>query len=85
MAADVHLRAQTVPMPVQLPGDPAPVKVAAHSDPRKVAGKLAHTCRTSAAPSMVTTGSSCINQAVKAICIARGEPSQVDCMHLNVQ
>lgn len=48
------------------------VKVSGTSDPRKVAGKLAHTCRENPAPAMLTIGNSCINQAVKAICIARG-------------
>jgi hypothetical protein len=48
------------------------VKVSGTSDPRKVAGKLSHTCREGAAPAMLTIGSNCINQAVKAICIARG-------------
>jgi hypothetical protein len=48
------------------------VKVSGTSDPRKVAGKLAHTCRDNPAPAMLTIGSNCINQAVKAICIARG-------------
>jgi hypothetical protein len=51
------------------------VKVSGESDPRKVAGKLAHTCRDNPAPAMLTIGTKCINQAVKAICIARGEPS----------
>jgi stage V sporulation protein SpoVS len=49
------------------------VKVSGESDPRKVAGKLAHTCRDNPAPAMLTIGTKCINQAVKAICIARGE------------
>ncbi|KAF8058930.1 SPL10 [Scenedesmus sp. PABB004] len=54
------------------PGLPAFVKVSGESDPRKVAGKLAHTCRDNAAPAMLTIGTKCINQAVKAIAIARG-------------
>lgn len=62
-------------MPVQLPGMSAFVKVSGESDPRKVAGKLAHTCRDNPAPAMLTIGTKCINQAVKAICIARGKHS----------
>lgn len=59
--------------PPSMPGVAQPfVKVSGQSDPRKVAGKLAHTCRESPAPAMLTIGSNCINQAVKAICIARG-------------
>lgn len=58
--------------PGTVPGAQAFVKVSGQSDPRKVAGKLAHTCRENPAPAMLTIGSNCINQAVKAICIARG-------------
>lgn len=58
--------------PAAMPGLPGFVKVSGQSDPRKVAGKLAHTCRENPAPAMLTIGSNCINQAVKAICIARG-------------
>jgi hypothetical protein len=60
----------------QVPGMPNFVKVSGESDPRKVAGKLAHTCRENPAPAMLTIGTKCINQAVKAICIARGERMQ---------
>ncbi|KAF6259886.1 stage V sporulation protein S-domain-containing protein [Scenedesmus sp. NREL 46B-D3] len=56
----------------QVPGMSNFVKVSGESDPRKVAGKLAHTCRDNPAPAMLTIGTKCINQAVKAICIARG-------------
>lgn len=59
-------------MPAQPAGAQPFVKVSGQSDPRKVAGKLAHTCRENPAPAMLTIGSNCINQAVKAICIARG-------------
>lgn len=60
------------------------VKVSGTSDPRKVAGKLSHTCREGAAPAMLTIGSNCINQAVKAICIARGTSCSLLCMLLAV-
>lgn len=59
-------------MPLALPGQPYFVKVSAGSNPKGVAGKVCHTCREGDAPAMLTIGSSCINQAVKAICIARG-------------
>lgn len=64
---------------VQVPGGPAIVKVSGESDPRKVAGKLAHTCREQVqpAPAVFTTGTKCINQAVKAICIARGGKAMI--------
>eukprot|EP00878_Enallax_costatus_P011470 GHUV01011974.1.p1 GENE.GHUV01011974.1~~GHUV01011974.1.p1 ORF type:complete len:190 (+),score=39.52 GHUV01011974.1:221-790(+) len=64
---------QPASVPVRPPGAPEFVKVSGESDPRKVAGKLAHTCREQSAPAMLTIGTKCINQAVKAICIARGE------------
>eukprot|EP00878_Enallax_costatus_P011820 GHUV01012340.1.p1 GENE.GHUV01012340.1~~GHUV01012340.1.p1 ORF type:complete len:135 (+),score=27.63 GHUV01012340.1:221-625(+) len=62
---------QPASVPVRPPGAPEFVKVSGESDPRKVAGKLAHTCREQSAPAMLTIGTKCINQAVKAICIAR--------------
>jgi hypothetical protein len=61
------------PMPATIPGQPIFVKVSAGSNPKGVAGKVCHTCREGDAPAMLTIGSSCINQAVKAVCIARGE------------
>lgn len=67
---------QPASVPFRLPGTPDFVKVSGESDPRKVAGKLAHTCREQSAPAMLTIGTKCINQAVKAICIARGETTQ---------
>lgn len=59
--------------PAGLPGMPYFVKVSANSNPKQVAGKIAHTCREGDAPAMLTIGTNCINQAVKAICIARGK------------
>jgi stage V sporulation protein SpoVS len=59
-------------LPSAMPGLPGFIKVSGQSDPRKVAGKLAHTVRENPAPAMLTIGSQCINQAVKAIAIARG-------------
>lgn len=46
--------------------------MSANSNVKGVAGKVAHTCRAGDAPAMLAIGSSCINQAVKAIAIARG-------------
>lgn len=59
-------------MPPQEPGGPYFVKVSAASNVKQVAGKVAHTCRSGDAPAMLSIGSSCINQAVKAVAIARG-------------
>jgi hypothetical protein len=57
---------------VHIPGQPYFVKVSGASNPKQVAGKVAHTCRSGDAPAMLTIGTQCINQAVKAVCIARG-------------
>ena len=54
------------------PRAPAAPQVSANSNVKGVAGKVAHTCRAGDAPAMLAIGSSCINQAVKAIAIARG-------------
>jgi stage V sporulation protein SpoVS len=56
----------------QLPGGPYFVKVSQTSQVKQVAGKVAHTCREGDAPAMLTIGPGCINQAAKAIAIARG-------------
>lgn len=79
-AAAVAARAALPPgapaaAPPSTPAMPGFIKVSGESDPRKVAGKLAHTCRDNPAPAMLTIGTKCINQAVKAICIARGAQS----------
>eukprot|EP00467_Chlorarachnion_reptans_P010092 CAMPEP_0114526190 /NCGR_PEP_ID=MMETSP0109-20121206/22872_1 /TAXON_ID=29199 /ORGANISM="Chlorarachnion reptans, Strain CCCM449" /LENGTH=232 /DNA_ID=CAMNT_0001707915 /DNA_START=59 /DNA_END=757 /DNA_ORIENTATION=+ len=47
------------------------LKVAAHSNVKGLAGKIAHTSRQTNAPVLLATGSDAINQAVKAITIAR--------------
>lgn len=48
------------------------IKVSADSKPKAVAGKIAHTAREGGdPPAVLTIGAPCINQAVKAIAIAR--------------
>jgi stage V sporulation protein S len=56
------------------------LKVSARSDPKKVAGSIAHTCRQGEAPTIVGTGSHSVNQGIKAIAIARGflEEEKID-------
>lgn len=78
------------PMPAAVPGQPYFVKVSSGSNPKSVAGKVCHTCREGDAPAMLTIGSSCINQAVKAVCISRGGPhvllaSSIICLCWNQQ
>ena len=48
------------------------IKVSAQSNVKAVAGKIAHSCRDGEPPAALCIGANSINQAVKAICIARG-------------
>jgi len=48
------------------------LKVSAHSNPGKVAGALAGVIREAGKAEMQTVGAGALNQAVKAIAIARG-------------
>lgn len=48
------------------------IKVSAQSNVKPVAGKIAHSCRDGDPPAILTIGASCINQAIKAIAVARG-------------
>ena len=56
------------------------LKIGAHSDPNKVAGALAGTIRECGKAEMQTIGAGALNQAIKAMAIARGflAPSGVD-------
>ncbi|HJN17223.1 MAG TPA: stage V sporulation protein S [Armatimonadota bacterium] len=56
------------------------LKVGSRSDPNKVAGALAGTIRESGRAEMQTIGAGALNQAVKAVAIARGylAPAGVD-------
>jgi stage V sporulation protein S len=56
------------------------LKVGSHSDPNKVAGALAGTIRESKRAEIQTIGAGALNQAIKAIAIARGylAPAGVD-------
>jgi hypothetical protein len=77
-AAAMHAVTALVPqptgkatMPVAPPGQVF-IKCSQTSNPKGVAGKIAHTCREQDPPAVLTIGAGCINQAVKAISIARG-------------
>lgn len=56
------------------------LRVGSQSDPNKVAGALAGTIREQGRAELQTIGAGALNQAIKAICIARGfmAPSGVD-------
>ena len=56
------------------------LKVSTHSSPNSVAGALAGVIREQGAVEMQTVGAGALNQAIKAIAIARGflAPSGVD-------
>lgn len=58
------------------------LKVSSHSNPNSVAGALAGVIREQGAVEMQTVGAGALNQAVKAIAIARGflAPSGIDLM-----
>lgn len=58
----------------------ATLKVGSESNPNKVAGALAGTIREEGKAEMQTIGAGALNQAVKAIAIARGflAPSGID-------
>ncbi|MEW5308005.1 MAG: hypothetical protein WDW38_007322 [Sanguina aurantia] len=60
------------------------IKVSAGSNVKAVAGKIAHSCREGNPPAALCIGAACINQAVKAVCIARGYLTQ-DGMDLSLQ
>lgn len=55
----------------QRPPSPGVLKVSAHSNPNSVAGALAGVMRENAAAELQAIGAGAINQAVKAIAIAR--------------
>eukprot|EP00823_Brevimastigomonas_motovehiculus_P009005 TRINITY_DN85_c0_g1_i2.p1 TRINITY_DN85_c0_g1~~TRINITY_DN85_c0_g1_i2.p1 ORF type:complete len:254 (+),score=80.36 TRINITY_DN85_c0_g1_i2:143-904(+) len=48
------------------------IKVSSKSDVKRVAGAIAHTTRAGESPTLMATGIESVNQAVKAIAIARG-------------
>lgn len=48
------------------------IKVGGESATKKVAGKIAHSCRSGDPPAILCKGPSSINQAVKAVAVARG-------------
>jgi stage V sporulation protein S len=56
------------------------LKISANSNPKTVAGAISHTSRQGESPSMLATGASSINQAIKALAIARGflEENKID-------
>ncbi|HEY5468204.1 MAG TPA: stage V sporulation protein S [Coriobacteriia bacterium] len=56
------------------------LKVSSHSSPNSVAGALAGVVREQGAVEMQTVGAGALNQAIKAIAIARGflAPSGID-------
>lgn len=61
------------------------IKVSSDSNPKAVAGKIAHSAREGAdPPAVLTIGAPCVNQAVKAIAIAR-QYLQDDNLDLNFQ
>lgn len=73
---------QQTSQPIIVPAE-APVevlKVSSHSNPNSVAGALAGVIREHGAAEMQTVGAGALNQAVKAIAIARGfvAPSGID-------
>ncbi len=53
------------------PEDPDSIRVSGASKVAAVAGKIAHTVRASTQPSLSVVGKPSINQAVKAIAVAR--------------
>jgi len=48
------------------------IKVSAKSNVKSVAGAISHTTRAGESPTIVATGSESVNQAIKALAIARG-------------
>lgn len=72
--------------------DPTPVsgrvlKVSAKSNPKHVAGSISHTSRSGDSPALIATGAISVNQAIKAIAIARGylEDNKIGtCRHMSV-
>jgi len=48
------------------------LKISSGSNPKTVAGAISHISRQGECPSMLATGASSINQAIKAVAIARG-------------
>ena len=56
------------------------LKVSATSDAKRVAGSISHTSRIGACPTLLATGVASLNQAIKAIAIARNflEDNKVD-------
>ena len=53
-------------------GELRELKVSATSNPKNVAGSISHTSRLGACPTLLATGQASLNQAIKAIAIARG-------------
>ena len=76
-AFPLSLPSLTQPTPTTNPSDSADIdasrllKVSATSDAKRVAGSISHTSRLGACPTLLATGQASLNQAIKAIAIAR--------------
>ncbi len=80
MAAAQAQQAVQAQMQAPMPTGQHFIKVSQNSNPKQVAGKIAHTCREGDPPAILTIGSGCINQAVKAVSIARGGQQADACL-----
>ena len=54
------------------------LKVSATTDPRKLAGSIVLVCEAGEAPMLLPLGAQCVNQAVKAIAIARRDLLEIE-------
>lgn len=59
-------------------GEVRVLKVSAQSNPKTVAGSIAHNTRAGASPALLATGTPSVNQAIKALAIARGYLREAD-------
>jgi len=67
-----HIQGATIEDIANAPADQRVLKVGSGSDPKKVAGSICHLTRAGGAPALLALREVAINQATKAVAIARG-------------
>ena len=73
-----HRKGQSVAEIAAAPSGERTLKVSATTNPKKLAGSIVLVCEGGEAPMLLPLGAACVNQAVKAIAIARRDLAEED-------
>lgn len=73
-----HRQGQSVAEIAAAPSGERTLKVSATTNPKKLAGSIVLVCEGGEAPMLLPLGAACVNQAVKAIAIARRDLAEED-------